>query len=51
LILWAKERLAGIEATVDPAHINDDLKEEDLFPEVDELLDPKGEPLREPGWW
>jgi hypothetical protein len=51
LVAWAKDRLAALEATVDPGHIDQELESRKLFPEVDELHDPEGEPPEPQRWW
>jgi hypothetical protein len=43
--------LAKLKTTVDPLHIDQDLKEKGLFPETDELHDPEGDPPDEPYFW
>ncbi len=45
---WAKERLARLEATIEPERIDQDLTKKGLFPEADELYDPEGDPPHEP---
>jgi len=44
MLIWARERLAHLErrTTVDAAAV--ELKGKSLFPEVDELYDPLGDP-------
>jgi hypothetical protein len=51
LINWARQRLAKLETMVDPVHIDHDLKEKGLFPEIDKLHDPEGDPPDEPYFW
>ncbi len=51
LVAWVKQRVSNLEATLDPSHIDDDLKAKKLFPEVDDLADPLGEPPSEPRYW
>lgn len=51
MLAWAKEQLADVERQLDPETLAADLQERKLFPEVDELHDPKGEPPSETRWW
>ena len=44
MVDWAEQRLATLETTADAANIDRDLKSKELFPAVDELRDPAGEP-------
>ena len=48
MIDWARQRLATLEATIDPKHIDQDLRKIELFPNADELDDPEGDPPDEP---
>lgn len=48
---WAREQLAIIEQKLDPLIVAADLKDRKLFPEVDELFDPEGEPPPERRWY
>jgi hypothetical protein len=50
LVAWARARLTTLEATVDPQHLNEDLKSKKLFPETDDLADPLGEPPGHSYW-
>ena len=40
-----------LEATIDPGHVDQDLKDKKLFPETDELHDPEGDSPDEPRYW
>lgn len=51
MIDWARNRLTNLEATIDPGHVDQDLKDKKLFPETDELHDPEGGPPDEPRYW
>jgi hypothetical protein len=51
LINWTRQRLVRLETVIDPLHIDQDLKEKGLFPEIDELHDPDGDPPDEPYLW
>ena len=51
LISWTGQRLAKLETVIDPLRIDQDLKEKGLFPEIDELHDPDGDPPDEPNLW
>lgn len=48
---WARNQLASLDAIADPSKLTEDLRERKLFPEVDELHDPLGEPPPERPWW
>jgi hypothetical protein len=50
LVAWVKQRISNLEATLDTGHIDGDLAKK-LFPEVDDLADPLGEPPSEPRYW
>ncbi len=47
---WARDRLSSLEAIIDPGKVATELRERKLFPEVDELHDPLGDPP-ESRWW
>lgn len=47
---WARDRLSSLEAIIDPVKVATELRERKLFPEIDELHDPLGEPP-ESRWW
>jgi hypothetical protein len=47
---WAKAELAGLEAFLDPLKLSQLLIARNLFPEVDELVDPLGEPPPRSQW-
>jgi hypothetical protein len=51
MIGWARDRLATLEAVLDPLKLTEELRTRKLFPEIDELHDPLGEPPPEPRWW
>jgi hypothetical protein len=51
LVGWTQQRFAKLKTTVDPLHIDQDLREKGLFPETDELGDPEGDPPDEPYFW
>lgn len=44
MILWVKERLAHLEAQNRLDILTSNLQKQKLFPEIDELFDPKGDP-------
>jgi hypothetical protein len=44
---WAKSRLAVLEAALSKENVVRIAKEEKLFPEIDDLHDPLGEPPRD----
>jgi hypothetical protein len=47
---WAPDRLKSLESIIDPAKVAAELRERNLFPEVDELHVPPREPP-ESRWW
>jgi hypothetical protein len=47
---WARYRLSSLEAIIDPRKVATELRDRKLFPEVDELDDPLGDPP-ESRWW
>jgi len=51
MIRWARQRLKTLEGTLAPENIDRDLQKKELFPEVDELHDPEGEPPEDSHWW
>jgi hypothetical protein len=51
LIDWTRQRLTNLETKVDPENIDRALKENALFPEIDELHDPEGDSSDEPYFW
>jgi hypothetical protein len=51
MLSWARDRLSVLEATLDPSKLQSELNTRKLFPEVDELHDPLGEPPPERRWW
>jgi hypothetical protein len=51
MIGWARNQLEALEAILDPITLADELRERKLFPEIDELQDPLGEPPQERHWW
>lgn len=48
---WVRIELAKLETILDPVQLAQELRERELFPSVDQLHDPLGEPLDEPRWW
>jgi hypothetical protein len=50
MVDWAKAELAGLEAFLDPLKLSQLLITRNLFPEVDELVDPLGEPPPRDQW-
>jgi hypothetical protein len=50
MIGWAAVQLKDLERFLSPERISSTLKERELFPEVDPLNDPLGEPPRHRGW-
>lgn len=50
MLEWARQQLAALEATGDPIRLRNVLNERNLFPEVDELHDPLGEPPARQPW-
>ena len=50
MVDWAKTELAGLEAFLDPLKLSQLLIARNLFPEVDELVDPLGEPPPRSQW-
>jgi len=51
MLCWARDRLSAFEAVLDPSKLANELSTRKLFPEVDELHDPLGEPPPERRWW
>lgn len=47
---WARGRLETLNAEIDPAHVAQTLFDRNLFPEVDELHDPFGDPPPHESW-
>jgi hypothetical protein len=50
MVAWATAELAGLEAFLDPLKLSQLLIARNLFPEVDELVDPLGEPPPRDQW-
>ena len=50
MIDWARDRLVALEAFLDPIKLADELRARNLFPEVDELDNPLGDPPPEWRW-
>lgn len=50
MLEWARRQLAALEAVGDPVRLSKVLHERNLFPEVDELHDPHGEPPARQPW-
>jgi hypothetical protein len=44
LLHWAKEQLNTLETIIDPLRVAEDLRSSKLFPSVDDLHDPFGDP-------
>jgi hypothetical protein len=44
MVDWVKAKLAGLEEFLDPSTLSQLLHTRNLFPEVDDLVDPLGEP-------
>jgi hypothetical protein len=40
-----------LEAATNPSHIDEDLRAKNLFPDIDDLPDPLGDPPGEPRYW
>jgi predicted metal-dependent hydrolase len=51
MLEWTGRQLAELEAITDPANIAADLRARKLFPAIDELHDPLGDPPPERRWW
>jgi len=51
MIAWAKSRLADVEARTTVEAIQETLREQNLFPESDELFDPEGDPPPKENYW
>ncbi len=51
MIEWARRRLATVEGYNDVATLEQSLKENNLFPDNDELLDPEGDPPPKTNYW
>jgi hypothetical protein len=43
MLLWAKDRLAHLESLQTMEAVTEKLKQEKLFPDLDDLHDPEGE--------
>jgi hypothetical protein len=50
MVEWAASQLNDLERNLSPERISVTLQERELFPEVDPLNDPKGEPPRYRIW-
>ena len=50
MIDWVKAELAGLEAFLDPLKLSQLVIARNLFPEVDEFVDPLGEPPPRDQW-
>jgi hypothetical protein len=50
MIDWAKAELKDVEAGLEAGRLNDGLRDRNLFPEIDDLADPLGEPPARLGW-
>jgi hypothetical protein len=51
MVSWVQEQLATLEAVIDPNMLLVSLREQSLFPEVDDLQDPLGEPPERGLWY
>ena len=51
MLCWARDRLSVLDAILDPPKLASELRARKLFPEIDELHDPLGEPPAERRWW
>ncbi|THK35669.1 hypothetical protein EHS39_23905 [Ensifer sp. MPMI2T] len=51
MLVWAKERLAALEARTTIECLQEALVEQNLFPEPDDLFDPEGEPPPKRNYW
>jgi len=51
MIHWMRAQLSALEASLDPDNLAKELGTRKLFPEVDELVDPLGEPPQEQHWY
>jgi hypothetical protein len=50
MLSWAQARLAELEAFLEAHQVTALIHERDLFPEIDQLNDPLGEPLPRRIW-
>lgn len=50
MIAWAKAELGELETFISPSELSATLHNQNLFPEVDELHDPRGEQPRRQPW-
>jgi hypothetical protein len=50
MLTWAKGQLATLESILNPAHLAAHLRSQRLFPDIDDLDDPLGEPPAERIW-
>jgi hypothetical protein len=50
MLRWARAQLAALEAVLDPIQLSEVLCARELFPQVDELDDPLGDPPPEQPW-
>jgi hypothetical protein len=51
MIAWARSELSVLETSLEPSTFADELNVRKLFPEVDELIDPLGEPPPQRPWY
>ncbi|MGK9055173.1 hypothetical protein [Neorhizobium petrolearium] len=51
MITWAQQRLAYLVEKNEMATLTANLREQNLFPETDDLFDPEGEPPPSKGYW
>jgi hypothetical protein len=51
MVQWANGQLAALEVFIDPANLAEALRVQNLFPEIDNLHDPLGEPPPKKRWY
>lgn len=51
MIAWAHSELSALETSLEPSAFAEELNARKLFPEVDELIDPLGEPPPQRPWY
>ena len=51
MMRWARGQLSALETSLDPSTLANELSTRKLFPEIDELVDPLGEPPPERSWF
>jgi hypothetical protein len=50
MLRWASDELAALDRASEPVHLATTLRRQDLFPEVDKLIDPLGDPPPRQPW-